>query len=269
MPPADPRFAGTPVPTPPIPDDDGSASSELVARLAGLAAGSSTGEQVLGALVGARLLVPVVAVLDEAEENADGLRQEKNSSMATVLVADESGGRALLAFSSSAALTQWRQAARPVPLAAPLAARAAVDEGAATLLIDVAGPVPFAVAGHELLLVAAASTHPAGAYEDPVLREALKRHAAPVPQIKSATLVPGDARAFEAGRSEPVGGQPPGVLTLVVRDDDRTWVEDFVGQIASDRVVSRLVPDGLRVRVVTASAAQDTPSTVPGPTGSL
>ena len=259
-----PRFAGTPVPTPPISDDDRSASSELVAHLAGLAAGTSTGEQVLAALVGARLLVPVVAVLDEADENADGLRQEKNSSMATVMVANASGGRALLAFSSSAALVQWHPDARPVPLAAPLAARAAVDEGADTLLIDVAGPMPFALAGHELLLVGAASSHPAGAYEDPVLREALRRHMTRVKQVKGASRVPANARASTPERQGQAHVATPGVLTLVVTDDDRSWLKDFASQIASDRVVLRLLPDGLRVRAVTDGVAQDTPSTLPG-----
>ena len=47
-----------------------------------------------------------------------------------------------------------------MPVAAPLAARAAVDEDADTLLVDVAGPAPFAVTGDELLLVAAVSRAP-------------------------------------------------------------------------------------------------------------
>jgi len=246
----EPRFAGVPVPTPPVPDDDGAASPELTASLAELAAGSEVGTAVLDALVRSRLFVPVVAVLDEAQVGADGLRREKQSSMATVLVQRPDGGRALLGFSSIGSMSRWQADARPVPLAAPLAARAAVDEGADTLLIDVAGPSPFAVAGDELLLVAAASSHPAGAYQDPVVRQALARHLRQVACVTSASIAAGDAPGLTS-EPELAGSAAPGILTLVVAGDDRSWLPDLTSQIASDRVISRLVPDGLHVRVVT------------------
>lgn len=251
MPPDEPRFAGTPVPTPPIPDDDGAASTELTARLAEFAAGAAGGAVVLDALARSRVFVPVVAVLDEAEVGSDGLRHEKHSSMATVLVQGPGGGRALLGFSSIESLTRWRADARPVPVAAPLAARAAVDEGADTLLIDVAGPISFAVAGRELLLLAAMARHPAGPSEDPVLREALKRHLTGVTQIKGASLVAEVGRG--SASAEPRDGTPgsTGVLTLVVVDDDRSWLGGFTNQVADDQVIARLLPGGLRVRVVT------------------
>lgn len=231
----------------------------------------------LEALVGSRIFVPVVAVLDESELGDDGLRHEKHSSMATVLVQSRDGGRALLAFSGIEPLTRWQADARPVPLAAPLAARAAVDEGADALLIDVAGPVPFAVAGHELLMVAAVTRHPGGADGDPVLREALKRHLALVRQITSASLTAGAPTPTSAPH-EQAEAEPAGVLTLVVSDDDRSWLADFAGQIANDRVVARLLPQGLRVRAVTHGTdqtegadgtEQDTPSPLPKSTPGL
>ena len=37
-----------------------------------------------------------------------------------------------------------------MPVAAPLAARSALQEGAAALLVDVAGPTPYAVEGEAL-----------------------------------------------------------------------------------------------------------------------
>ena len=103
-PPTEPRFAGRPVPTPPLPDDDGTAAVELTARLKEFAAANVGGAQVLEALSRSRLLVPVVAVLDESEIGPDGMRHEKQSSMATVLVRNHDGGQALLAFSSVEAL---------------------------------------------------------------------------------------------------------------------------------------------------------------------
>lgn len=251
VPPEEPRFVGTPVPSPPIPDDDGAASRELTASLDELGAGRTVGTAVLDALVRSRLFVPVVAVLEESEVGADGLQREKQSSMATVLVQSQDGGRALLGFSSIESMNQWKPDARPVPLAAPLAARAAVDEGADTLLIDVAGPAPFAVAGHELLLVAAASTHPTGAFEDPVVHEALGRHLKQVTHVKGASLAAGDPCGPPSHAPGTAVSAVPGVLTLITDVDDRSWLPGLTAQIASDRVVARLLPAGLRVRVVT------------------
>jgi hypothetical protein len=92
-------------------------------------------------------MVPVVALLGETGTNADGLETEKTSEMATVLLTGQDGRQALLAFTSVAALEAWRPDARPVPVAAVVAARSAVQDGAAALLLDVAGPTPYAVEG--------------------------------------------------------------------------------------------------------------------------
>ena len=51
---------------------------------------------------------------------------------------------ALLAFTGLDAMRSWDPAARPVPVPAPTAALAALQDGAEALLIDVAGPVPYA-----------------------------------------------------------------------------------------------------------------------------
>jgi hypothetical protein len=192
------------------------------------------------------------------------MRHEKHSSMATVLVQRPDGGRALLGFSSIDALTRWRDEARPVPLAAPLAARAAVDEGAGPLLIDVAGPAPFAVSDAELLLVAAASRAPGEPCEDPVLLAALARLVSTESRISSVTLLPGPEQ-----RAAGDGAKAPAVLTVAVTGGDRSWLGHFVQEIAADRVVRRLLPEGLRVKDVPASDVSDTPSAVPLPDRSL
>jgi hypothetical protein len=54
---------------------------------------------------------------------------------------------ALVAFTGLEALGAWRPDARPVPVAAPLAARSALEEGASALVVDVAGPTPYVVEG--------------------------------------------------------------------------------------------------------------------------
>jgi hypothetical protein len=81
------------------------------------------------------------------EVDGAGLAREKTSDMATVLLTGRDGRQALLAFSGLATLSAWRTDARPVPVTAADAARSALQEGAAALVLDVAGPTSYAVEG--------------------------------------------------------------------------------------------------------------------------
>lgn len=136
-------------------DDDGSADAGLRAALAAWEAGDGARPGVLAALVDSRLLVPVVAVLGEVEIGDDGLARDKTSDMAAVLLTGQDGRMALIAFTDLAALTAWSPEARPVPVAAPLAAATAVQEGAVALVVDVAGPHRFVLDGDDLHRIAA------------------------------------------------------------------------------------------------------------------
>lgn len=142
------------IPDPGFPYDDGSPDAGLRAALERYAVDSRPAP-VLVALTGVRLLVPVVAVLDEAGVSDDGLRVDKSSDMAAVLLTGRDGRQALLAFSGTDSLHAWDRSARPVPVAVRLAATAACQEGAAALVLDIAGPVRFVVQGDDLLRVAA------------------------------------------------------------------------------------------------------------------
>ena len=141
----DPGFAG----------DDGAPDPELVAALAAYAEDPAEHLAVFVALQRSRVLVPVVAVLGEVEVDASGLAPDtprdlpvsSDVEMATALLTGRDGRQALLAFTGLATLAAWRADARPVPVAAPVAALSAVQEGAAALLVDVAGPTPYAVEG--------------------------------------------------------------------------------------------------------------------------
>jgi hypothetical protein len=143
------------IPDPGFGDDDGSADPALAAALASYAAGDAGLADVLGSLQDARLLVPVVAVLGELEVDQHGLAHDKTSDMAAVLVARPDGRRGLLAFSGQDAKRRWDPEARPVPVAAQLAARAAVQETADALVVDVAGPAGAAITGEDLQALAA------------------------------------------------------------------------------------------------------------------
>jgi hypothetical protein len=126
------------------PDDTGAADPALAAALAAYAEEPARESDVLAALAEARLLVPVVAELGESEVGDDGLVRDKSADMATVLMRGADGRLALLAFTSLETLHRWDPDARPVPVPAPTAALAALQDGAEALLVDVAGPTPYA-----------------------------------------------------------------------------------------------------------------------------
>ncbi len=143
---------------PAFPDDDGTADPALAAALTAYAARQARHADVLAALQHTRVLVPVVAVLGEVEIDAAGLTHDKSSDMAAVLMTGADGRLALLGFTSTEHLAAWDPEARPVPVTVRSAALAAVQEDAAALVLDLAGPVMFVIEGDELRALAAGWT---------------------------------------------------------------------------------------------------------------
>lgn len=152
------RFAGAEILQSSFPDDDGTISPALQTALTEYAAHPATSASVIQALAPSRLLVPVVAVLGEVEYDERGLAHDKSSDMATVLITGADGRQALLAFTSTDALERWNPEARPVPVPAAVAAQSAVQEKAAALVLDIAGPVTFVLEGQDLEAFAAGWT---------------------------------------------------------------------------------------------------------------
>lgn len=225
----DPRFAGVALPSGEFADDDGRADPALAAALDGHATGAAARYDVLAALVPARLLVPVVAVLD-SEQGGGPLREEKDSHMATVTLVNADGRRGLLAFTSAAALRAWRADARPVPASAPRVARAALDEGADAVLLDVAGPVPYPVEGPALLALAdGAAYHPG---TDPAVAAAVR---AAVDRLQ-----PGAALAVGDGR-------PHGCDLLVEVGLDQQRAAQLGEALAADATLRPRCPGGVAV----------------------
>ena len=81
---------GLTVAEPKFPGDDGTADPAVRAALAAYAAGQGSEHAALTALARSRLLVPVVAVLGEADENGS----EKSTEMALPTLVGQDGPRA-------------------------------------------------------------------------------------------------------------------------------------------------------------------------------
>ena len=125
---------------------EGAADPRLVAAL-----GEGRGDAVLALLTeGVRLLVPIVAVRDDVD--ADGA--DTSSHMASVSLVQPDGRRGMLAFTSLETMRAWDPTARPVPVRTCDVAAAALAEGADGVLVDIAGPIRFALDGESLHRVA-------------------------------------------------------------------------------------------------------------------
>lgn len=144
------RFVGARILESSFPDDDGSQFPQVAAALATYAADRSRSAEVLAAMQGSRLMVPVVALLGEVEYDDQGLAHDKSSDMAAVLMQGADGRMGLLAFTGTEQLLAWNSQARPVAVPTAVAAQSALQEEADALVIDVAGPATFVVQGDDL-----------------------------------------------------------------------------------------------------------------------
>ncbi|MDI2126670.1 SseB family protein [Yinghuangia seranimata] len=203
-------FTGKSIPDPGFSGDDGTADPALAAALAA----DASPADVLKPLAGARLLVPVVAILGELEETAPGeLKREKSSDMAVPTIVGASGRRALPAFTSTEALARWRPDARPVPVDARRAALATYSENADTLLLDVAGPHPYEVTGPALRALAEGRDLVVP-HLDPQVADAVRGAVAAEPVIDAAYLA--EAEAADV-RLTLVSGAPPQDVTAAAQ----------------------------------------------------
>jgi type III secretion system (T3SS) SseB-like protein len=221
--------------------DHGDADPQVAAALAAYQAGKGSEQAALAALAGARLLVPVVAVL------ADGSAAEgdKNSEMVLPTLIGNDGRPAVLAFTGVEALARWRRDARPVPAEAARVWRAAVTDGCA-VVIDVAGPVPLAVEGARLAALAAGQPVPP-AHQDPDVRAEVEAAVAAEPLITGFGLA--------AGTEEGAGAADLAVRLNLAPDDGQPADWQATVNRAASRIAGRLA--GRLRRGIEFSAARD------------
>jgi hypothetical protein len=241
--PGTPRFGGLTVPDPAFSGDDGSADPSLSSALAAYDEGTAYDADLVEALRGRRLMVPLLAVLDGAEQVGPGDAPpvgEKDSHMASVSLLTPDGRRGLLAFTSVSAMAAWDPAARGIPATAETVATAALEEGAHAVLVDLAGPVRLVLTGVPMEAVATGRALPP-AYDDPEVRAA-------VAGVLDASS--GVARAdLQPGPQGPDGALADLLLVLVPEPDaDAASVAEEVARaLASDPLLARRCGAGIAV----------------------
>ena len=134
-------WEGKSIPSHGFSGDTGAADPALLAAVEALHSGPTPeAEQALvAAVAAARWLVPVVAVATEVDASGEHAADTR-SDMAAVTLTAPDGSRALPMFTSLASLAEWDPTARPVPVPASSAARAAITEECQVLVVDVASP---------------------------------------------------------------------------------------------------------------------------------
>ncbi|MFD7032098.1 SseB family protein [Streptomyces sp. NPDC059917] len=231
------------IPDPGFSDDDGTADPRLSAALSAWAQDRSQEPQVLAALKDARLLVPVVAVLGEVETDPEtGLKREKTSDMAvpTLKAGDR---RALPAFTSIAALALWDPAARPVAVPLHQALAALAHEKADTLVLDLAGPVPYQLTGSALLAAAEGRTD-ADPLADPAVTAA----------VRAAVVA---TRSVVRSYLGPAGADADGTLAVVLADgaDPAGSARELAEALAADETLRARLVRGLDLALLPPDAA--------------
>lgn len=147
------------LPEPGYGDDDGTVDPAVAAALARYEQDPDARHaETLAALQRTRVLVPVVTRATAVERDEGGLTRDKEAETATVLMRGRDGRVALLAFTGQEPMRAWNPEARPVPVSLSQGAGAARDEGAAALVLDVAGPVRLVIQDDDLAALAQGDT---------------------------------------------------------------------------------------------------------------
>lgn len=125
--------------------DDGSADPALLEALTAFRAGTGSQAAVVGALRGARVLIPLIAEKGEEGVAPSGLAVDKTQELSIVTVAAPDGRKVQPVFSSVAAMQAWDQTARPIPVEAVRAALAASSDDTDLIVLDPTSDTEFVV----------------------------------------------------------------------------------------------------------------------------
>ena len=237
-------WEGKSIPSHGFEGDNGEADGSLLAALDAVQEAPSPAAEsdLVERVAAARWLVPVVAVATEVDVAA-GHAADTRSDMAAVTLTAPDGARALPVFSSIASLAEWDPAARPVPVPASSAARAAITEECQVLVVD-AGSAHATVLRPSMLWALAQERPWLPSHADPHVAAAVDAAVADEPDVTGHRL--------EAG--QPAGA---GVLRIVLTL--RQGLDSAAVGALATRIGERIATDGeTRARIDALTFALET-----------
>ena len=186
-----------------FPEDDGAAAPALDRALTVWREGRAREDEVVAALSGVRVFVPIIAQVSRSHITEDGLVSDKEADMALVSLQASDGRKALPVFTSVDQLNAWHGQARPVAVDVRKAALSAVQDGSDLLVVDPAADPAFVVRRPALWAVAQAEPW-TPSYADLAVDDAVLGAALGLPVVVSARTEPGpgsDARRAASSAS--------------------------------------------------------------------
>jgi hypothetical protein len=226
--------------------DDGTAPPKVLEAIRRFRAREVGPPEVVEALHGARLLVPLVAVRGDEGVGAHGQLVDKTQELSIVTVEGPDGRAVLPAFTSVAAMQAWDGSARPIPIEASRVALAAASEGTPLIVVDPGSETEFVIRRPAFRALATGEPW-TPSFEDPAVLAAVETAAEAHPEIVAVGLGPGDPDARLSGPELMIGlGLQPGLdadaLGAVVRDVQRRWSVDPVIAERVDSIGVRVHP---------------------------
>ncbi|MFC5501391.1 SseB family protein [Lysinimonas soli] len=230
-------------------DDDGSAPPRLLEALRRFRAHEVSVAEVVAALHGERLLIPLVAVRGDEGIGAHGQLVDKTQELSIVTVAGPDGRPVLPAFTSVAALSVWDAMARPIPIEAARVALAAASEGTPLIVLDPASSTEFVVREPAFEAIATGASWTPCFADESVLDAFLAAGVGEEP-LRAIQLAPGDPDARLAGPELIVqlsvrSGLERDELDAMLARLQAAWAVDPVITTRVDSIAVRLdrVPD--------------------------
>ncbi|HWH27029.1 MAG TPA: SseB family protein [Pseudolysinimonas sp.] len=182
----------------PSSDDDGAAPPRLLEAIRRFRAQEVGVADVVDALRGERLLLPLMATAGDTGVGPHGQLVDKTQELALVTVAGPDGRAVLPAFLSVDALNHWDAKARPIPITVARIALALAAEGTPLLVLDPGSPTEFVVR-HPAFESLVTGTRWVPPFDDETLLDAFLAAARHEPVVRAVQLAPGDPDARLAG----------------------------------------------------------------------
>jgi hypothetical protein len=225
--------------------DDGTAPPRVLEAIRRFRVGELGAPEVVEALHGARLLVPLVAVRGDDGVGAHGRLVDKTQELSIVTVEGPDGRAVLPAFTSVVAMQAWDGSARPIPIDAPRIALAAAAEGTPLVIVDPGSDTEFVVRRPALRALATGEPW-TPSFDDPEVLAAFEASVAAHPAVVAVGVGPGDPDARLGGPELMVGlGLRPGLgpegLGAIVGDLQKRWAADAL-------IAERVDSIGVRVQ---------------------
>jgi hypothetical protein len=227
--------------------DDGAIAPALDAALRRFRDGDGSQADVVAAIGGVRLLIPLLAELGDGgtEVGAHGHAVDKSQELSIVTVEGPDGRRVLPVFSSVDTMRTWNPEARPVPADGVRVALAAADDGTELVVLDPASPTEFVLRRPAVWAVAQSKPW-RPPFESDEVEQAFSRSIRSELAVLGLELAAGDPLARLAGPElvvvlRLVDGLTREELDAVTTRLARRWAEDDAIATGVDSLAVRLV----------------------------